>query len=344
VKVLGNLPYYVSSQLLFQFTADPSPASLHVFTLQKELAERLCAEPGTKTYGAITLLLGRRWQVRMLRKLPAQVFTPAPGVESAVVSITPRPDDEALDCDGTRFTHLVKRGFSQRRKQLHKLLQLDRWSDIAAKLRIPETARAEELSLTQWVALTNLATGAPSGHAAQAQDVRGEIFDVVDEQDQVIGQQPRGVVHHENLRHRAVHILVFNRKGELFLQRRSRWKDAHPRQWDSSAAGHVNAGDTYEETAPRELREELGVSAPLTPSGEVPACRNTGWEFVKIFIARHDGPFLLPPAEIECGSFFSIAHIQRWVKARPGDFATGFIECWRVLLADGTCWASEQRP
>lgn len=331
VKVFGNLPYYVSSQLLFQFTTEPSPARHLIFTLQKELAERLCAVPGTKAYGALTLLIGRRWRVRMLRKLPAHVFTPVPNVDSAVVSITPRADDEVADCDGVRFTELVKRGFSQRRKQLHKLLQLDRWSEFAVTLGIPETTRAEELSLAQWVALTNLATGSGPGHSAQAQDIHGEIFDVVDESNHVIGQQPRGVVHKEKLRHRAVHIFVFNRKGELFLQRRSRWKDAHPRRWDSSAAGHVNAGDTYEETAPRELKEELGVSAPLDLAGELPACRNTGWEFVKIFTARHNGPFQLPPAEIECGSFFSIVQIQRWIDARPGDFANGFIECWHTL-------------
>jgi 16S rRNA (adenine1518-N6/adenine1519-N6)-dimethyltransferase len=334
VKVFGNLPYYVSSQLLFHFTADPSPASQLIFTLQMELAERLCAVPGTKAYGALTLLIGRRWRARLLKKLPAHVFTPVPKVDSAVVSITPRADDEVPDCDGARFIELVKRGFSQRRKQLHKLLQLDRWSEFAATLGIPETARAEELGLAQWVALTNLAAGSAASHAAQAQDIHGEIFDVVDERNHVIGQQPRGVVHKERLRHRAVHIFVFNRKGELFLQRRSRWKDAHPRRWDSSAAGHVNAGDTYEETAPRELSEELGVSAPLDFAAEVPACRNTGWEFVKIFTARHNGPFRLPPAEIECGSFFSIAQVQRWMDARPGDFANGFIECWQTLARE----------
>ena len=63
----------------------------------------------------------------------------------------------------------------------------------------------------------------------------------------------RHTVHREKLLHRAVHIFVFNQRGELFLQRRSQWKDMHPRCWDSSAAGHVNSGDNYDDTAPREL-------------------------------------------------------------------------------------------
>jgi 16S rRNA (adenine1518-N6/adenine1519-N6)-dimethyltransferase len=335
LPIFGNLPYYISSQLLFQFTAEPSPASRMVITLQRELAERLCAKPGTGEYGALTVLIGRRWQAKLLRHLPPQVFTPVPKVGSSVVALTPREDDTLPECDGALFRELVKRGFSQRRKQLRKMLKLDRWEEFAATLGVPVTARAEELTLAHWVALTNLAAGAPGDHCAGAQDVTGEMFDVVDEENRVIGRQPRGIVHREKLRHRAIHIFVFNKRGELFLQRRSRWKDAHPRRWDSSAAGHVNACDDYDTTAPRELEEELGIAAPLELIGEVPARRETGWEFVKIYRAKHEGPFRLPPSEIECGAFFSPAQIQRWMDARPEDFATGFTECWRTLLERG---------
>ena len=335
LPVFGNLPYYISSQLLFQFTAEPSAASRMVITLQRELAERLCAKPDTSEYGALTVLIGRRWNARLLRHLPPQVFTPVPKVGSSVVLLTPREDDTLPECDGALFRELVKRGFSQRRKQLNKMLGLARWAEFSATLGVPVTARAEDLSLAHWITLTNLAAGVPDDHSAGAQDVNGEIFDVVDEENRVTGQQPRGVVHREKLRHRAIHIFVFNKRGELFLQRRSRWKDAHPRRWDSSAAGHVNAGDGYDTTAPRELQEELGVRAPLELIGEVPACRDTGWEFVKIYRANHEGPFHLPPAEIECGAFFSIAQIQRWMDARPIDFANGFTECWRTLITNG---------
>lgn len=330
VRIFGNLPYYVSSQLLFQFAAEPSPAANFIFTLQRELAERLCAAPGTKAYGALTLLLGRRWHASLIRILPPHLFTPVPKVDSAVVSLTPRSDDESLDCDGAYFTELVKRGFAQRRKQLRKNLALPNWPEIAAALGIPETARAEELDLQQWCRLTNLAGGHEGAHSTKAQDVTGEMFDVVDDQNRVIGQRPRGEVHRERLLHRAVHIFVFNKHDELFLQYRSRWKDAQARKWDSSAAGHVNAGDDYDTTAPRELEEELGVKAPLTLIGEIPACKGTGWEFVKIYRAEHEGPFRLPPSEIESGAFFTREQIRNWIAARPQDFAKGFLECWHA--------------
>jgi 16S rRNA (adenine1518-N6/adenine1519-N6)-dimethyltransferase len=354
VKVLGNLPYYVSSQILFGFTGEPSPVSVLIFTLQKELAERLSAGPWTKEYGALTLLIGRRWRVKYLRTLPGSVFMPAPKIESGVVLLTPRPAGELPACDGVLFTRLVKMGFAQRRKQLRKNLaemQLD-WPALCAHLGVEETTRAEELSLEQWIALTNFAAerGRPGGAPTlqkspaetpalelqkAAQDVHGEIFDVVDAEDRVTGQLSRHEVHRQKLLHRAVHIFVFNARGDLFLQRRSRWKDTHPLRWDSSAAGHVNAGQNYAETAPREVEEELGVSATVEEITALPPSRATGWEHVRLYRARHDGPFHLNPAELDGGGFFTLQQVDRWTAARPQDFATGFLECWRIFRAAG---------
>lgn len=334
VKILGNLPYYVSSQILFGFTTEPSPVSALIFTLQKELAERLSAQPRTKEYGALTLLVGRRWQVKYLRTLPGKVFVPEPKVDSGIVMLTPREPGELPSCDGVRFTTLVKQGFSQRRKQLRKMLAthgLD-WPALCAHLGVEETTRAEELSLAQWIALTNFATGAPA-ETGPAQDVHGEVFDVVDEADRVIGQKSRFEVHRQKMLHRAVHIFVFNQAGELFLQRRSKWKDMHPLRWDSSAAGHVNTGQTYDETAPREIEEELGVTAEVTLLGSIPPSPATGWEHVRLYRAEHEGPFLLNPAELDGGGFFTLDQIDRWTTARPEDFATGFLECWKHYRA-----------
>ena len=364
VKVLGNLPYYISSQILFAFTGEPSPVSALIFTLQKELAERLSAGPWTKTYGALTLLVGRRWKVKYLRTLPASVFMPAPKVDSAIVLLIPRPAGEVPACDGELFTQLVKQGFAQRRKQLRKNLadrQLD-WPALCAHLGVEETTRAEELSLEQWIALTNFASPIPpilpiapigaggemrgvgrigvmgaappdptSELANAAQDVHGEIFDVVDSEDRVTGQLSRHEVHRQKLLHRAVHIFVFNAHGELFLQRRSRWKDTHPLRWDSSAAGHVNAGETYAGTAPREIEEELGVSASVEEIATLPPSQATGWEHVRLYRAYHEGPFHLHPAELDGGGFFTLEQIDRWTAARPRDFATGFLECWHTF-------------
>ena len=330
VKLLGNLPYYVTSPLLFQFISEPSPVAEMVLTVQSEFAERLAAQPRTKAYGALTLVVGRRWIVKSLRKLPGSVFLPAPNVDSGVIHLTPRPPGEMPECDGDLFNKLVKLGFSQRRKQLRKMLvdHVQDWPAFAAQLGIAETVRAEELNLAQWIALTNQIRPA-SAH--QAQDVHGERFDLVDENDVPIGTASRHEVHTQKLRHRAVHIFVFNRKGELFLQKRSRWKDVHPLRWDSSAAGHVNAGDDYAETAVREVEEELGVAAAVELAGKIAACENTGQEFVHVFRAEHEGPFILPRAEIETGGFFPVEVVERWIVERPEDFATGFLECWAKL-------------
>jgi 16S rRNA (adenine1518-N6/adenine1519-N6)-dimethyltransferase len=335
VKVLGNLPYYVSSQILFGFTSEPSPVSALIFTLQKELAERLSAGPRTKEYGALTLLVGRRWRVKYLRTLPGSVFVPAPKVDSAIVMLTPREPGEVPTCDGVRFTALVKAGFSQRRKQLRKMLAsyAPDWPALCAHLGVLETCRAEELSLEQWIALTNFVTGERAAEPAHAQDVHGEIFDVVDEADVVVLQMSRHEVHRMKKLHRAVHVFVFNDTGELFLQRRSKWKDMHPLRWDSSAAGHVNAGQTYDETAPREIEEELGVQASVEPLATIAPSEATGWEHVRLYRARHDGPFRLNMAELDGGGFFTPEQIDRWTLARPQDFAAGFLECWRAYFA-----------
>ena len=199
---------------------------------------------------------------------------------------------------------------------------------------MPATARAEELSLAQWVALANLVR--PVVPAA-AQDGAREVFDVVDENNQVVGQATRAEVHARGWRHRALHVFVLNAAGELFLQKRSPWKDRHPDAWDSSAAGHLDAGETYAAAARRELREELGLTPEAAGRVELrevadlgPAREATGGEFIRLFIAHAEGPFRPPPEEVAWGGFFPVATVAEWTRARPGDFAPGFRECWRV--------------
>jgi 16S rRNA (adenine1518-N6/adenine1519-N6)-dimethyltransferase len=330
VKLLGNLPYYIASQLLLKFTQYPSPISLWLLMLQKEMARRICAEPGSGDYGSLTLAIQLQYRVEFLRAVPASVFLPAPDVDSAFVRITPRPAGELPPHDPETFFRLVRQGFSQRRKQLRKLLrdEIPEWDAAADALGFDPRARAEELSLEQWIALSRRAR---SGEPAEGQSGASERFAVVAENDVIIGDAPRSEVHGNNLRHRAVHLFVFNREGELFLQKRSRWKDRHPLLWDSSAAGHVEAGEEYDETAARELEEELGVKAALTRLAKLPCAEKTGWEFIWLYRAEHEGPFRLARAEIEHGEFFPLDLIARWVKARPADFAPGFLDCWETF-------------
>src|SRR5438094_8090411 len=112
-----------------------------------------------------------------------------------------------------------------------------------------------------------------------------EIFDVVNERDEVIDRQPRKEVHARGLLHRAVHVLVFNSRGEVFLQLRSAKKDRHPNVWDSSASGHVDSGEDYDSTAVREVREEIGLELSQTPNRlfKIAACPETDAEFVWVY-------------------------------------------------------------
>ena len=112
--------------------------------------------------------------------------------------------------------------------------------------------------------------------------MKEEVFDVVNERDEVIGQAPRAEVHRRGLRHRAVHVLVFNAAGSVFLQKRSMTKDRQPGLWDSSASGHVDAGEDYDACAVRELREEIGLELKEVPKRlfKLAACAATDQEHV----------------------------------------------------------------
>ncbi len=160
-----------------------------------------------------------------------------------------------------------------------------------------------------------------------------EILDVVDERDAVIGRERRSEVHRRGLKHRAVHVLVFNARGELFLQKRARTKDTFPGAWDSSASGHLETGETYAAAAVRELKEELGLAGATPPERlfKLEAGEQTGQEFVWVYRCRADGPFTLPPDEIERGDWFAPAEVTRWLRAEPGAFAPAFPLIWERL-------------
>ena len=160
-----------------------------------------------------------------------------------------------------------------------------------------------------------------------------EIFDVVNEQDEVIGQASRKEVHARKLLHRAVHVLVFNVRGQLFLQKRSMLKDTAKGKWDSSASGHLDSGEGYDACAVRELREEIGLKIDRAPKRilRIVACEETGWEFVWVYRCESEGPFVLHPEEIEHGDWFAPDEITRWIAERPQEFASAFRFLWNAL-------------
>ena len=329
VKLLGNLPYNVSSVLLLRFLEQPSPISLLLLMLQKEVAERLSASPSTHDYGALTLRVQLHHHVKYLRTVPATVFFPRPEVDSAVVRILPRDPLELPQHDDQLLRRLVRAGFSQRRKQLRKLIRehIKDWDTVSRRLNIGANARAEELSLPQWIALANCIAPPPDPDTAVN---RNERFPIVDKKDRILRYANRSEVHGNNLRHRAVHILIFNEAGELYLQQRSRWKDRHPLKWDSSAAGHVAFRESYDETARRELKEELGTTVPLHKVSKVSASQRTDHEFIWLYRGLTSGDLVPDNFEIEQGAFFRPAVIDGWTSARPEDFAPGFLECWKA--------------
>lgn len=163
--------------------------------------------------------------------------------------------------------------------------------------------------------------------SAQSPDER---FDVVDERDEVVGTATRREVHARQMWHRAVHVWVFASDGRLFLQKRSRAKDSSPGLWDSSCSGHLDAGEGYDAAAWRELGEEIGLrlSAPPARWFKVPACAETGWEFVWVYRTTSEGPFELNPAEVESGAWYGRADLQRALVERPGDFTRPFRFLW----------------
>jgi isopentenyl-diphosphate delta-isomerase type 1 len=166
-----------------------------------------------------------------------------------------------------------------------------------------------------------------------------EIFDVVNERDEVISQAPRSQVHRCGWKHRAVHVLIFNARGQLFLQKRSMKKDCFPGVWDSSASGHLDQGEEYDACALREVWEELGVRLAEAPERlfKVEACAETGQEFVWAYRSIHEGPFSLHPEEIEEGGWFTAEQINRWMKEKPAEFASGLVLIWhRWLMNQGT--------
>ncbi len=160
-----------------------------------------------------------------------------------------------------------------------------------------------------------------------------EIFDVVNERDEVVGQNTRREVHRLGLLHRAVHVLVFNARGEIFLQLRSAKKDRHPSVWDSSASGHVDSGEDYDTTAVREAREEIGLKLSQTPKRlfKIDACAETDAEFVWVYRCENEGPFTLHPDEIDRGDWFTPATVTSWIRERPQEFAPAFVFIWSKL-------------
>lgn len=159
------------------------------------------------------------------------------------------------------------------------------------------------------------------------------MLDVVDENDQVVGRERRCVIHAKGLMHRSAQALVFNSSGDLFLQKRSMGKDEFPGLWDSSAAGHLDRGETYAACARRELGEELGIRSgiELKPLCKLPASAETGFEHCTVFRCEHNGPLTLQAAEVDEGCWVSPAEMDRLVNDPASGLTPAVRRIWRLV-------------
>ncbi|WP_419176672.1 NUDIX hydrolase [Desulfosediminicola sp.] len=144
-----------------------------------------------------------------------------------------------------------------------------------------------------------------------------EIVQIVDSNNIPIDAVPRSIMRAQKLIHRACYILVLNRADELFLQKRTLTKDIYPGYWSVAAGGVVQAGESYEDSARRELFEELGITAPLNVLFDHFYDREDNRVWGRIYWCRHEGPFTLQAEEIEYGQSHSLKQILEISKNEP---------------------------
>lgn len=156
VVVVGNLPYHLSSPILFEVLEQAAHVPRAVFTLQKEVVERLAAEPGNRDYGVLTVLLGLRFRMENVFDVPAHFFHPPPKVDSAVLKLTRLEQPRAEVKDEARFRKVVKAGFAQRRKTLSNSLKSEKslnWDGVLERAGIDGGRRAETLAVEEFAAI-----------------------------------------------------------------------------------------------------------------------------------------------------------------------------------------------
>lgn len=161
-KLLGNLPYYITSPLLMHLLMGRFNISLMIIMIQQEVAERLAALPGSRTYGSLSVAAQYFTEVKVLFKVPRTVFYPSPGVDSTVLRLTVRPSPAVAVRDEIVFFQVVRAAFGQRRKTLINSLansgfNIDReaWLRALRQAEIDPARRGETLSLIEFAAITD---------------------------------------------------------------------------------------------------------------------------------------------------------------------------------------------
>ncbi len=162
-----------------------------------------------------------------------------------------------------------------------------------------------------------------------------EWLDVVNEKDEVIEKAAREECHRKKLMHRAIKIFILNPKGELFIQKRSAQKDVYPGYYEGSLSGHVMSGETYEEAAQRELKEEVGISAELKKTAKFNLL--SGREvavFTLFLLENYGGQIKLNHEEAESGKFESLEKIHRDIAGKKKKFTPGFVKAFEMYFKE----------
>ena len=157
LRLVGNLPYNISSPILFHCLEHAGAIADMHFMLQKEVVERMAAPPGSKVYGRLSVMLQLACRVEPLFRVPPGAFTPPPKVDSAVVRLTPLPEAERPDADPVRIERVVRHAFGQRRKTLANALQGVLTPAQITAAGVDPKVRAEQLAPAQFVALARSA-------------------------------------------------------------------------------------------------------------------------------------------------------------------------------------------
>ena len=164
-----------------------------------------------------------------------------------------------------------------------------------------------------------------------------EIFDIVDDSDSVVGSASREEVHRLGLLHRSTHLIVFDSRGRVLLQRRSAEKDTFPGRWDSSVSGHVDSGEMYDQCVLREAKEEIGIDLFETPERifKIDACEETANEFTWVYRTLNDGPFSVNQQEISEIRWFTKEDVGRLIDSKREIFSPAFALAWGMMQEGG---------
>lgn len=155
LRVVGNLPYNISTPLLFHLADFADGVRNMTFMLQKEVVMRMVAEPGTADYGRLSVMLQYRFRMGWLFDVPPEAFRPAPKVTSSIVRMVPRPPEDRMAQDEALLGQIVTAAFGQRRKTLRNTLREFLAEEDFAALELDPGLRGERLTVADFVAIAN---------------------------------------------------------------------------------------------------------------------------------------------------------------------------------------------